>query len=104
MFGVPNGEMMIEKFLQEEAQRHSDVRKAYLERNRERIKRYQTEYYKQNKAEMNKTAKEFYQANKDAKNAKMVCQQCGKEYTQQNRKRHEKTKYHIEKKMSETIV
>jgi hypothetical protein len=35
-----------------------------------------------------------YHANKDSKNEKAVCKECGKTYTHQNQKRHEKSKFH----------
>ena len=89
-----NLEAVIDSMLQEDEERQKQIRKEYLERNRERIKQYNKEYYKETKAVCIKRATEYYQANKASINEKVVCEDCGRCFTFQNKKRHEKSHFH----------
>ena len=91
---------IVATLLQEEAERKRAVRKAYLERNKERISHYMKEYYKETRGDRIRMATEHYQAKKDIFNEKLCCEGCGRFYTFQNKKRHEQSKHHQKKTMS----
>jgi hypothetical protein len=90
---------IVATLLQEEAERKRTVRKAYLERNKERISHYLKEYYKETRGDRIRIATERYQANKHILNEKLCCEGCGRLYTFQNKKRHEQSKHHQKKTM-----
>ena len=87
-------ETLVDSMLQEEDERQRMIRKLYLERNKERIKGYHQKYYKETREKRIKIASDYYEANKDQKNEKAVCGDCGQQYTLQNKKRHQQSKFH----------
>ena len=84
----------IERILREEDERLRAIRRAYAERNKDRIKEYHKGRYIQNREKIINVASAYYHANKDSKNEKAVCKECGKTFTHQNQKRHEQSKFH----------
>ena len=91
----------------------SRTKKEWAQDNKEHVKKYKAEYHKKNidkiqkqkqkKYEDNREyklekSKEYYQQNnnkcKEWKNGKTLCK-CGKEYTNANKARHEKSQYNI---------
>ena len=70
---------------------------AYKKENMEKIKEYKKQYNQDNKDYFKNYSKVYREQNKEKLNtlklAVFVCQ-CGREYTQCNKTRHEKTKYH----------
>ena len=89
-----NHEAELERILQEEDERKRAIKRAYSERNKDRIKEYHKGRYIQNREKIINVASAYYHANKDSKNEKAVCKECGKTYTHQNQKRHENSKFH----------
>ena len=85
-----NHEAELERILQEEDERKRAIKRAYSERNKDRIKEYHKGRYIQNREKIINVASAYYHANKDSKNEKAVCKECGKTYTHHNQKRHEK--------------
>ena len=68
--------------------------KDYREANKEPINERHKQYYEDNKEKYNEKAKEYYKANKEKINAKVKCE-CGCDVINQNLKRHQSTKKHL---------
>jgi len=112
-----NKEILTEKkhqYYVDNKEEYVDKGKQYREKNKEILIEKHQEYYKTHKEQIAETGKKYRDDNKEhiteskklyaiknkeaiqAKNgAKCICTDCKKEYTQQHKARHEKTKYHI---------
>ena len=72
-----------------------EYQKQYNEANKEHIDEYQKQYREKNKEKILENQKEYYEANKEKLLEKHICE-CGREYTYNHKKRHEKSQYHTE--------
>ena len=76
-----------------------EYKATYHQTNIDKIHQQKKTYYDQNKDYTKEKAQEYYKQNiekcKQWKNGKTLCG-CGKEYTNANKARHERTQYHID--------
>jgi hypothetical protein len=72
------------KYQSNNYERLNNIRKQYVENNKERIKEYRKQYYESNKENICEKNKITY-----------LCETCNKHFTLINKKRHEKSKYHL---------
>ena len=77
----------------------SRTKKEWAEDNKEHVKEQKKIKYEENRNHILQKSKEYYNQNtkkcKEWKNGKTLCD-CGKEYTNANKARHERTQYHID--------
>jgi hypothetical protein len=80
--------------------------KEYYEKNKEQILEYQKEYYGNNKDLVNEKHKKYCETNKEQidkqRKGTHLCE-CGIQYTQSNKSRHDKSKKHIAFIASQTL-
>ena len=81
-----NHEAELDRILQEEDERKRAIKRAYSERNKDRIKEYHKGRYIQHREKIINVASAYYHANEDSKNEKAACKECGKTYSSESEK------------------